>query len=77
MGCQMMRGRAEAGRKRRSRRLLDTTNSELNAIAAAAISGLRNPTAAEVDGAALLPLLRLLNAVFHTPAGYMSALTWV
>ena len=35
-----------AGQNRRSRRLLETTNTELNAIAAPAISGLRNPRAA-------------------------------
>jgi hypothetical protein len=42
-----------AGWKRRSRRLLDTTNTELNAIAAAAMSGLRNPSAASGMAAAL------------------------
>ena len=50
-------GRAgEAGRagpNRRSRRLLETTNTELNAIAAAAISGLRNPRAASGMAAVL------------------------
>lgn len=43
-----------AGRNRRSRRLLVTTNTELNAIAAAAISGLRNPRAASGMAAVLL-----------------------
>ena len=43
----------KAGRKRRSRRLLVTTNTELNAIAAAAISGLRNPSAASGMAAVL------------------------
>ena len=43
----------DAGRKRRSRRLLVTTNRELNAIAAAAISGLRNPSAASGMAAVL------------------------
>jgi len=42
-----------AGQKRRSRRLLDTTNMELNAIAAAAMSGLRNPRAASGMAAVL------------------------
>ena len=42
-----------AGRKRRSRRLLVTTNTELNAIAAPAISGFRNPRAASGMAAAL------------------------
>ena len=42
-----------AGRNRRSRRLLVTTNTELNAIAAAAISGLRNPSAASGMAAVL------------------------
>jgi len=41
------------GWNRRSRRLLETTNTELNAIAAAAISGLRNPSAASEIAAAL------------------------
>ena len=41
------------GWKRRSRRLLETTNTELNAIAAAAISGLRNPSAASGMAAVL------------------------
>ena len=39
-------GSRRAGWKRRSLRLLNTTNTELNAIAAAAMSGLRNPSAA-------------------------------
>jgi hypothetical protein len=43
----------EPGWKRRSRKLLVTTNIELNAIAAAAISGLRNPSAASGMAAAL------------------------
>ena len=43
----------DAGRKRRSRRLLVTTKTELNAIAAAAISGLRNPSAASGIAATL------------------------
>jgi len=43
----------KAGRNRRSRRLLVTTNTELNAIAAAAISGLRNPRAASGMAAVL------------------------
>jgi len=42
-----------AGRIRRSRRLLVTTNTELNAIAAAAISGLRKPSAASGMAAVL------------------------
>ena len=44
---------ARTGLKRRSRRLLDTTNTELNAIEAAAMSGLRNPSAASGIAAAL------------------------
>ena len=44
---------ARAGRNRRSRRLLVTTNAELNAIAAAATSGLRNPGAASGIAAVL------------------------
>jgi hypothetical protein len=41
------------GWNRRSRRLLVTTNTELKAIAAAAISGLRNPSAASGIAATL------------------------
>jgi hypothetical protein len=41
------------GWKRRSRRLLVTTNTELKAIATAAINGLRNPAAASGMAAAL------------------------
>jgi hypothetical protein len=41
------------GWKRRSRRLLATTNTELNAMAAPAISGLRNPSAASGIAAVL------------------------
>ena len=42
-----------AGPTRRSRRLLETTKTELNAIAAPAISGLRNPRAASGMAAVL------------------------
>jgi hypothetical protein len=45
--------RPRPGLKRRSRRLVVTTNTELNAIAAAAISALRNPSAAGGMAAAL------------------------
>ena len=45
--------RPARGRQRRSRRLFPTTNTELNAIAAAAISGLRKPSAASGMAAAL------------------------
>ena len=45
--------RPAGGRQRRSRRLFPTTNTELNAIAAAAISGLRKPSAASGMAAAL------------------------
>jgi len=40
------KARDHPGRKRRRRRLLVTTNTELKAIAAAAIRGLRKPSAA-------------------------------
>jgi hypothetical protein len=40
-------------RKRRSRRLLVTTNTELNAMAAAAMRGLRNPSTASGMAAVL------------------------
>ena len=45
--------RVADGRKRRSRRLLVTTNTELKAMAAPAISGLRNPAAASGMAAVL------------------------
>ena len=47
----MSPGGSWPGRKRRSRRLLDTTNTELNAMAAE-ISGLRKPSAASGMAAA-------------------------
>jgi hypothetical protein len=47
-----------AARNRRSRRLLETTKTELNAIAAPAISGLRNPRAVSGMTAVLLPDVR-------------------
>jgi hypothetical protein len=46
-------GRSYAARNRRSRRLLVTTNTELNAMAAAAMRGLRNPRAASGMAAVL------------------------
>lgn len=45
--------RVADGRKRRSRRLLVTTNTELKAMVAPAISGLRNPAAASGMAAVL------------------------
>jgi hypothetical protein len=42
-----------SGEKRRSRRLLLTTNTELNAMAAPAMSGLRRPSAARGMAATL------------------------
>jgi hypothetical protein len=50
---QRAEGAPAAGRKRRSRRLLVTTKTELNAMAAPAISGLRKPSAASGIAAVL------------------------
>jgi hypothetical protein len=47
------RGQRPLARNRRSRRLLETTNTELNAIAAAATSGLSRPDAASGRAATL------------------------
>ncbi len=52
-GQEMRWGAPGAGWNRRSRRLLDTTNTELNAIAAPEISGLRKPSAARGMAAVL------------------------
>jgi len=46
-------GLSDCGRNRRSRRLLLTTNTELNAIAAPASIGLSNPAAARGRAAPL------------------------
>src|SRR5664279_3231867 len=46
-------GEPECGVNRRNRRLFDTTNTELNAIAAPAIRGLSNPSAANGSAAML------------------------
>jgi hypothetical protein len=53
--AQTARGADAAGWNPRSRRLLVTSNTELNAIAAAAISGLRNPRGASGIAAVLHP----------------------